>query len=217
MEFLSIDFETANPDLASICQVGVVSFRDGEAVASWSSLVNPEDWFAEENVAIHGIDESAVRNAPTWPEVFSRLRKLLEGQVVVHHTAFDRTALVRVGVKHSLPAIQCQYLDSARATRRTWPEFSRKGYGLKNVAGHIGVTFKHHDALEDARAAGLVMAHILRKTERPLAEWCSLAMQDLSIAYGAADPPESISTATFMVNSSCSPGAFRSHVPKPPR
>ena len=32
MEFVVIDVETANANLASICQVGIASFRNGELV-----------------------------------------------------------------------------------------------------------------------------------------------------------------------------------------
>jgi DNA polymerase-3 subunit epsilon len=32
MEFLSIDVETANPDMSSICQIGIASFKDGVLV-----------------------------------------------------------------------------------------------------------------------------------------------------------------------------------------
>ena len=68
MEFLAVDFETANWDLASICQVGTALYRDGEMVQSWGSLVNPEDEFDPVNVSIHGIDETmfgARRRGPT--------------------------------------------------------------------------------------------------------------------------------------------------------
>ena len=70
MDFVVIDVETANPDLASICQVGVASFRDGALVETWASLVNPEDYFSPLNVSIHHIGESHVEGAPTWSEVF---------------------------------------------------------------------------------------------------------------------------------------------------
>jgi DNA polymerase-3 subunit epsilon len=42
MDFVAIDVETANPDMASIYQVGIAGFRDGHIVSEWKSLVNPE-------------------------------------------------------------------------------------------------------------------------------------------------------------------------------
>ena len=43
MKFISLDVETANPDMSSICQVGIVHFEDGKPVETWSSLVDPWD------------------------------------------------------------------------------------------------------------------------------------------------------------------------------
>jgi len=40
--FIAVDVETANADLASICQIGIVAFDKGEITDSWMSLVNPE-------------------------------------------------------------------------------------------------------------------------------------------------------------------------------
>ena len=58
--FVAIDVETANADLASICQIGLVTFADGQIVSGWQSLIDPEDEFNEINISIHGIDESSV-------------------------------------------------------------------------------------------------------------------------------------------------------------
>jgi DNA polymerase-3 subunit epsilon len=33
MDFVAIDVETANPDMASICQVGLAAFSNGAVVA----------------------------------------------------------------------------------------------------------------------------------------------------------------------------------------
>lgn len=72
MDFVAIDVETANSDLASICQIGIVGFEDGLPKHSWQSLVNPEDYFDDMNVLIHGIDEDAVKDAPTFPQGYRR-------------------------------------------------------------------------------------------------------------------------------------------------
>ena len=43
--FTAIDVETANADMASICQIGVAKYVDGELTEEWSTLVDPEDYF----------------------------------------------------------------------------------------------------------------------------------------------------------------------------
>jgi len=169
--FVALDVETANADLASICQIGVVTFSDGVITGSWQSLINPKDYFDPTNVSIHGIDSSSVIGAPTFIEVRPHLGELLENKVVVSHTAFDRTAFSQVHEKYGLPLVACQWLDTARVSRRAWPQFARGGYGLAKVAEHCGIKFRHHDALEDARAAGEILLRAMSEHGLGISDW----------------------------------------------
>jgi len=59
MNFVALDFETANADLSSICQIGLVTFKDGEPTETYSMLVDPNDYFGGINISIHGIERLA--------------------------------------------------------------------------------------------------------------------------------------------------------------
>lgn len=173
MIFAAIDVETANADLSSICQVGVAFFEDGVHTRSWSSLVDPEEEFDGFNISIHGIDGDMVKGAPKWPVVASELRALLAGNTVACHTPFDRAATSLACQKYRLEQFACRWLDTARVVRRAWPEkFSSTGYGLRNVSKFLEIDFKHHDALEDARAAGEILCRASTHTGLTIDEWC---------------------------------------------
>lgn len=178
-DFIALDVETANADVASICQAGAVTFVDGREAGTWESLLDPEDFFEGINVSIHGITEDTVRGAPRFPDVEPVLRRLLEGRTVVSHMPFDRLALERVLRKYGLPPIVCTWLDSARVTRRAWPQFEASGYGLESVAEFCGIDFRHHDAAEDARAAGQVVLHAVAQTGLSVADWVVRSGQPL--------------------------------------
>lgn len=60
MNFVAIDVETANADMASICQIGLARYENGVLADEWKSYVDPQDYFDGINVSIHGIDESTV-------------------------------------------------------------------------------------------------------------------------------------------------------------
>ena len=180
MDFVAIDFETANPDFSSICQVGAVRFRGGQVVESWESFVNPRAYFDFMNCSVHGIGEDMVADAPLWQDIHRELDQWMTGAIVVCHTSFDRTAFHRACEKVSLPAHDCTWLDSSRVVRRTWPDFAYSGYGLKNIAGHLGIEFSHHNAREDARAAGEVLCRALEHSGYPLQEWLTRARRPLS-------------------------------------
>lgn len=179
MDFVVIDVETANADLSSICQVGIASFRDGGLADGWVSLVNPEDYFSPVNVSIHGIDEHQVKDAPTWGEVFPYVVSRLQERIVVSHTPFDRLALARACDRSNLVPCECNWLDSARVVRRAWPEFSRSGYGVSNVAAHFGIDYQAHDALEDARCAGLLLLRAVAETGLSPEQWLARVEQPI--------------------------------------
>lgn len=171
MEFVAIDFETANPNLSSICQVGLVKFREGKIVDSWEALVNPDDYFHDMNCSVHGIDSTMVSDAPKWIDIHRDLEKWMQGAIVVSHTSFDRLAFHRACEKEGVSSHICTWLDSSRVSRRAWPEFSYSGYGLKNLARHFGIAFTHHNAKEDARAAGEIVLLAVEHSGRSIEEW----------------------------------------------
>jgi DNA polymerase-3 subunit epsilon len=149
---------------------------------AWVSLVNPKDYFSPVNISIHGIDESQVEGAPTWEETFSEVASRLQGRIVVSHTPFDRLALARACVRYGLSECECTWLDSARVVRRAWPEFSRSGYGLSNVAACFGIDYRAHDALEDARCAGLLLLRAVAETGLSTEQWLTRVTQPIDPA-----------------------------------
>lgn|SRR6185369_1978644 len=171
MHFVAIDVETANAAMGSVCQVGIARFDGGQLVDEWSSLVDPEDYFDDINVSIHGIDRRMVVGQPKMPDVAETLRSFLESTVSVCHTHFDRIAIARAFQRYELRPISTVWLDSARVARRTWPDLAWRGYGLANICGRLGYEFKHHDALEDAKAAGHVLLAACQESQLDLNAW----------------------------------------------
>jgi len=171
VNFFAIDVETANPALSSICQVGIASFRDGRLCGSWESLINPKDYFDPINISIHGIDEADVQSSPTWSEVYPGVCAVLQNGITVSHTAFDRVSILRACEKNGLPCREFRWLDSAKVARRAWPIFSKRGYGLANVAAHFSIQYRAHDALEDARCAGEILLRAIAETGLSIDQW----------------------------------------------
>lgn len=179
-EFVAIDFETANPSYASICQLGFAHYRGSDLVDQWKSYVNPEEDFHPMNVRVHGIDFPVVREAPRFPDMHADVLQWLDGRVVVSHTPFDRVALQQVLDKYGLGAPDCQWLDSALVARRTWAECSYSGYGLAPVCKLIGYEFAHHDALEDAKAAGQILIAACANSGLTVADWMARVRMPIS-------------------------------------
>jgi len=189
MNFIAVDVETANADMASICQIGVVEYENGILSDEWKTYVDPEDYFDKFNVSIHGIDESVVKGAPKFPELVDILRSYFEGAVVVCHTHFDRVAMNQSTRRYGISEIKCIWLDSALVARRTWEQCAWKGYGLYNVCQILGYNFKHHDALEDAKAAAYILLAASRKSGLDISGWLKRVRQPIdptAIAFSSA-------------------------------
>jgi DNA polymerase III subunit epsilon len=171
MNYLSIDVETANADYSSICQIGIVEVQNGDITDKWSTLVNPEAYFDPFNISIHSITESDVENAPTFDSLYSELKNRITGQITVHHMPFDKIAINRACSVNDLDFLNANWLDSAKIVRRTWEDFAYRGYGLANIAKHLEIEFEHHDALEDAKVAALIVRHACEKTGLSIHDW----------------------------------------------
>jgi len=171
VDFIALDVETANSDMSSICQIGIAKYIDSQLVEEWSSLINPEDYFNDINTSIHGITEKDVLTSPTFPELANELGKFLNNTVCVCHTHFDRVSISKAAAKYGLEVFTTDWLDSARVARRAWPQFSERGYGLGNISAFLGYEFEHHDALEDAKAAGQIILAASKEINLDIDGW----------------------------------------------
>lgn len=179
MEFVTIDVETANADMASICQIGIARFKDNKLIDEWCSLIDPEDYFDPINVSIHGITEKDIKDAPKINGIAKDIYEFLDGSLTVCHTHFDRVSIGRAFNKYGIRIPEAHWLDSAKVARRTWSEISWKGYGLKNVCEIIGYEFQHHDALEDAKASGQILIAAINKTGLGIEDWLNRVKQPI--------------------------------------
>lgn len=168
-DFVVIDVETANRGRHSICQIGIVGFRDGVECFAEETLVDPLDDFEPFNIAFHGISPARVRGAPSFDRLHNWVGGHLGGRITVAHSSFDQSALRAACGRHGLPEIGCRWLDSISVARQAWPGLS--SYKLGALAKMFDIRFKHHDALEDARTAGLLVVRAMEETGVRVEDW----------------------------------------------
>ncbi len=173
-DFIALDVETANENYWSICQVGLAFFRDRQIVDTWGTLVNPETYFNDFNIGIHGITESQVSDAPCLNDMLDIVNQKVGNSIVAHHMPFDRLAFSQCAVRVNHPKPECRWVDTARIARRTWQEVSQRGYGLANLVNILEIQLDHHhDAVEDARAAGFILVKAAEQKNVPFEKWIS--------------------------------------------
>jgi DNA polymerase III subunit epsilon len=157
--FFALDVETANRDRGSICQIGVACVRPDNTIETWMTYVEPQvdHW---DFTYLHGIDATKVRGAPLFRDVLPTLTDALNKGVVYQHSGFDRSAVAAACRANGLSEPVWEWQDSVQVARRAWPELKGNGgHGLASLKSHLGLSFEHHDAGEDARAAAEVILH----------------------------------------------------------
>lgn len=165
LNFVAVDFETANADRGSPCSAGMVRFRDGEPVESWYRLMRPPeavDRFDAINMSIHRIKPSAVEGEPRFGQLWPEMMSFIEDDVLVaHNAAFDMSVLRRALAHEGIPAPDLTSLCTMRASRRVVDLLS---YSLPWVADALDIPFeRHHDASADAHVCGLVLVGLATK------------------------------------------------------
>lgn len=165
LDFVAIDFETANQNRSSVCSVGLVKVSGGTKVDEYYSLINPEDYFHPFNIQIHGISEDMVRDAPTYPKLRDTIIEFMEGlPVVAHNAPFDTGVIRDVNQKYGLDNFEMNYFCSYALSKSL---LSLDSYKLNSVAKEFQFEFKHHDALDDAKACAVIVTGLSNKFMTP--------------------------------------------------
>lgn len=156
--FIAVDVETANRQKSSICQIGLALVGTNRNIETIGFLINPGQSFDRFNVDLHGIDESSVQDAPSFETVLQMLRPFLERHVLVQHSHFDKNAFNEASEFYGVPRLRANWFDSVQIARKAWPELrGNGGHGLANLKAYLNLSFEHHDAEEDARAAAEIV------------------------------------------------------------
>lgn len=156
MNFVAIDFETANEYRGSACALGLVEMEDGCIKASRYWLIRPREMrFEPINVWIHGIRPEDVEHEPEFDEIWKQVYPLLAGKfVLAHNSGFDMSVLRYALTDYRIEFPTLDYSCTRIISKAVWPGLM--GYGLDIVADHLGIDFEHHQAEQDAWACAAI-------------------------------------------------------------
>lgn len=172
MNFVAIDFETANAKRTSACSIGMAKVRDGKVIETFHELIKPEPFdFNYINVSIHGITPEMVESTATFIDQWPIIRDFIGDDVLVaHNVSFEQSVINQTLQQNGHQIPEFDYLCTLYMTKVNYPR--RIGYKLDDVCKDIlGKNVNHHDALEDAIAcAELAVHNISRFPNQPLRE-----------------------------------------------
>jgi DNA polymerase-3 subunit epsilon len=167
---LYLDTETTGLDsTAEIVEICILTARGQVA---FESLVRPDGGIPPGATAVHGITEDMVRGAPRWPEVWTRVERVLgHRRVGIYNASYDVRMVQQANQRHGLqrPAPTAHAFCIMQLYARWLGELSEKRSGpgqyrwhkLEAAARQCGVSVAGaHRARADAATARAVLHYI---------------------------------------------------------
>ena len=156
--WLDLEMTGTDPEVDRVCELAAIRVEGGRESAL-ISLVG-SDAAVGDSERIHGIGDDALAGAPNLEALGGPLATILEGAVVVgHNVSFDLAFLAAAVARGELASSPRHALDTRALARRAW---HRGGYGLAVLAAELGLPAPTHRAEADARAAGALLAELVR-------------------------------------------------------
>ena len=161
--FVIIDLETTGGSALfdRVLEVAVIRVQNGLVQERFANLVEPGVPIPPMVTRITGINTALVRGQPMLDALLPRIRRILDGAVVVAHNAsFDCNFLAHAFRRAELPW-QGERLCTLRLSRRLIPGLH--SYRLDSLCAFLGFTFvQRHRAGPDAEATLHVLQHLLQ-------------------------------------------------------
>lgn len=157
--FLDIETTGMSPACERVTEIGALRVENGEVVARYSSLINPETTIPAYITAITHITDDMVSSAPTFADISSDLRSFLEDAIFsAHNVRFDYSFLANE--YHLLgDELSHDQLDTVRLSRYVYP--GHKSHRLDLVIERLGLeVINRHRAMDDAE----VLWELFRKS-----------------------------------------------------
>ncbi len=150
--YISIDLETTglNPKLDKIIEIGAIKVIDGKRVDTFSAFVNPRRRLEERIIALTGIAQAQVDEAPEIEQILPKLITFLEDLPLLgHRVLFDYSFLKKAAVNQRL-SFEKQGIDTLRIARAFLPRLEHRT--LEYLCKYYEIPHTAHRATEDAEA-----------------------------------------------------------------
>lgn len=146
-----VDIETTGGShfTSRVLEIGVVRVEHDRVVASYKTLVQPDEPIPSFITGLTGITDAQVAGAPRFADVASELAEILDGAVfVAHNVRFDYSFLKMEFERLGVP-FRPQLLCTVRLSRRLFPGF--RTHKLADLIARHGLDAPaRHRAYDDA-------------------------------------------------------------------
>ncbi|MEG0398583.1 MAG: exonuclease domain-containing protein, partial [Cetobacterium sp.] len=159
------DLETLglNSHKNEIIEIGAVKLQGTRIVERYSQLINPGKPIPKKITEITGITDDMVVGMPSIEEILPKFMEFVgDSTLVAHNSTFDMS-FIRRDVKRIMGIdYEPSVIDTLKMARDLFPAL--RGYGLKAITKHLGVSLEnHHRAVDDSQATANMFIVFLEK------------------------------------------------------
>ena len=204
--FCVVDLETTGGSAAAdtITEVGAATFRGGERLGTFQTLVNPGSSVPPEITALTGLTDAMLRPAPSVGQVLPSFLEFARGSVLVgHNLRFDTSFLDAALATTGRSLLDQLRVDTVPLARRLLGDDVRD-CKLGTLAATLGLDHRPtHRALDDVLATADLLHLLLERA----AAFGVTALDDLLALPGLARHPH-VGKLRLTVRLPRSPGAY---------
>ena len=152
-----LDTETTGLDFTRerLVEFAAVRLENGKIKDEFQTLINPEQHIRKSSIAIHGITQEMVADAPTEAEAMPKIMEFIgDYPIVAHNAIFDYSFLNEASKRVFGKEIENARIDSQQMFREVFPDL--ESHGLDALSKKFSVELiNHHRAMADTMALAL--------------------------------------------------------------
>lgn len=173
-EYYVLDTETTGLHDGEICQIAII---DNHGKVWFNNLVKTKEPIPSDVVAIHGITDDMVKDAPTWQTIAPIIQDFLKGKtVIVYNAAYDRKMMHKSSERWNMDAYEWKMNSEFLCAMEAYSEFygdwnnyfkSYRWQKLAHAARHCDVRVVNtHSALGDCQMTLGVIQYMLEFAQK---------------------------------------------------
>lgn len=154
-----LDVETTGLDYTKerMVEFAAIRLENGKMKDRFETLINPEQHIRKSSIAVHGITEDDVKDAPTEAEVMPMILDFIgDYPIVAHNVIFDYSFINEASLRTTGNPITNPRIDSQMMFKEIYPDL--ESCGLESLMTKFNVEFStRHRAMADTE--GLAKAY----------------------------------------------------------
>lgn len=154
-----LDTETTGLDYTreKMVEFAALRLENGKIKDEFQTLINPEQHIRKSSIAIHGITEEMVKDAPTEAEIMPKILEFIgDYPIVGHNVIFDFSFINEASLRVFKRGITNEKIDSQQMFKEIAPDLESHGLSALTERFKVDLT-NHHRAMADAM--GLALAY----------------------------------------------------------